>query len=383
MNSTTSKYTRVRDALAEAIRTGEYQAGQKLPGERTLAVQFGISYMTARRAVSELVEKGLLDRRPWEGLFVTQGAAARVSGNLDVPVRYTAAPASTAATATTTLNVVTVGYEPAHVNTLKRLASKYAESHGWSTRFVRIENPGDGHAIGCILGGGLSLLIIPDDATMRGPIGEAVQQVGGRAVLIGNRMDNLGVPSVMADDTQAIGLAVEHLRRHGHTRIGMLCDYVNHPVTSVQVAKWRSCFGNECSPRELDQRLIVVDTPRFDCPTENAYRRMREYLGRHGGAITALVCTGDESAIAAMSACRDAGLSVPQDLSIVVSGDSSLAAHCNPALTCIDVDLELHVEVATTMLERSLTGKLSAADRLRLIEPRLVERESVQPCPVR
>jgi DNA-binding LacI/PurR family transcriptional regulator len=208
-----------------------------------------------------------------------------------------------------------------------------------------------------------------------------VQQVGGRAVLIGNRMDNLGVPSVMADDTQAIGLAVEHLRQHGHTRIGMLCDYVNHPVTSVQVAKWRSCFGRECAPRELDQRLIVVDTPRFDCPTENAYRRMREYLERQGDAITALVCTGDESAVAAMSACRDLGRQVPESMSIVVSGDSSLAAHCNPALTCIDVNLELHVEVATTMLERSLTGRLSAADRLRLIEPRLVERESVHPCP--
>jgi DNA-binding LacI/PurR family transcriptional regulator len=381
MNTTTSKYMRVRDALADAIRNGEYSVGQKLPGERTLAVQYGISYMTARRAVSELVERGMLDRRPWEGLFVTAETAVETAVERRGGNGAAVATASRAATGTTTLNVMTVGHEPPHVNTLKRLASKYADERGWLTRYVRIDHPGDAHAIGCILGGGLSMLIIPDDATMRGPVGEAVQQVNGRAVLIGNRMDNLGVPSVLADDTQAIGLAVQHLRAHGHARIGMLCDYINLPVTSVQVAKWHSCFAAECGPDELERRLVIVDTPRFDCPTKNAYRRMCEYLREDDGAITALVCTGDESAVAAMSACRDMGRAVPDGMSIVVSGDSSLAAHCNPALTCIDVDLELHVQVAGDMLERSLTGRLSAADRLRLIEPRLVERESVGVCP--
>ena len=380
MNTTTSKYKRVRDALATAIRDGEYAAGQKLPGERTLATQFGISYMTARRAVSDLVEWGLLDRRPWEGVFVTASPSRARTGAIHIEPAAGALGSGRpddASSATTTLNIITVGHEPPHVNTLKRLAGKFAEGRGWPTRFVRIDNPGDNQSVRYILDGGLSLLIIPDDATMRGPVGEAVQQVAGRAVLIGNRMDNLGVPSVLADDTQAIGMAVRHLRDHGHTRIGMLCDYTNQPVTSVQVAKWRSCFAAEVLPGELERRLIVVDTPRFECPTQYAYQRVREYLRDNDAAVTALVCTGDESAVAAMSACRDAGLAVPQGMSIAVSGDSSLAAYSNPPLTCIDVDLELHVRIAGEMLERSLTGVLSPADRLRLIEPRLVERASV------
>jgi DNA-binding LacI/PurR family transcriptional regulator len=377
MNTTPPKYTRVRDALAKAIRSGKYTPGQKLPGERALAVQYGISYMTARRAVSELVQQGLLDRRPWEGLFVM--ASVSPARSAEVPTGAPNAP-GTSTTATTTLNIITIGHEPPHVNTLKRLASKYADEQGWLARYVRIDHPGDDHAIGRILAEELSLLIIPDDATMHGPVGEAVQQVNGRAVLIGNRMDNLGVPSVLADDTQAIGMAVQHLREHGHERIGMLCDYINHPVTSVQVAKWRSCFAADCPADELDRRLIVVETPRFECPTENAYRRVREYLEREDvNAVTALVCTGDESAVAAMSACRDVGRPVPDAMSIVVSGDSSLAAHCNPALTCIDVNLELHVQLAGEMLKRSLTGRLSTADRLRLIEPRLIARASVSP----
>src|SRR5947208_12463130 len=131
MKTITSKYKRVRDALASSIRNGEYAVGQKLPGERTLALQFGISYMTARRAVHDLVEWGLLDRRPWEGIFVTpaQNGGATRSNHPEIP-----------SAATTTLNIITVGHEPPHVNTLKRLASQLAEVRGWHTRFVRIDN---------------------------------------------------------------------------------------------------------------------------------------------------------------------------------------------------------------------------------------------------
>jgi DNA-binding LacI/PurR family transcriptional regulator len=368
MNTSTSKYMRVRDALAQAIHAGEYAAGEKLPGERTLAVQFGISYMTARRAVSELIGMGLLERRPWEGIFVIRGTNGNGNGNGHSPLR-----------STTTLTLISVGHEAPHVNTLKRLAAKHADGLGWATRFVRMDRPDDEHAVRAILSGGLSLLIIPDDTTMRGPIGEAVQQVNGRAALVGNRMDNLGVPSVLADDTQAIGIAIDHLRSRGHQRIGMLCDYTNQPVTSVQVAKWRSSFSAELSEAELDRRLIVVDTPRFECPTQYAYERMRDYLRQNDGALTALVCTGDESAVVAMSACRDMGYPVPQRMSIVVSGDSSLAAYSNPPLTCVDVNLELHVKLALDMLERALAATLLPTDRLRLIEPRLVERASVAP----
>ncbi|HSU69567.1 MAG TPA: substrate-binding domain-containing protein [Tepidisphaeraceae bacterium] len=361
MSTSTTKYSRVRDAIAEALRRGEFSAGQKLPGERVLATTYGISYMTARRAVFELIQMGLLERRPWEGVFVVS----------DAPPRR--------ATGTTTLNVITVGHEPPHVQTLKRLAARDAQQRAWNTRFLRIDDPAQDEAVRAVLNGDLSLLLIPDDATIRGPVGEAVQQVNGRAVLIGSRMDNLGVPSVLADDTQAIGMAVQHLRSRGHRRIGMLCDYINHPVTSVQIAKWRSCFAEECDQKELDRRLIVVDTPRFECPTHSAYERMREVLRKNEAGLTALVCTGDESAVAAMSACRARKCPVPEKMSIVVSGDSSLAAHCNPPLTCIDVNLEMHIKLAGEMLERALAGRLGQADRLRLIEPHLIERGSVGP----
>jgi DNA-binding FadR family transcriptional regulator len=60
------------EQIAEKVRAGELRAGDKLPGERTLAGQMEISRPTLREAVKVLVEAGLLEvrRGPGGGMFV-------------------------------------------------------------------------------------------------------------------------------------------------------------------------------------------------------------------------------------------------------------------------------------------------------------------------
>ena len=60
------------EQIAHKVRTGELRVGDKLPGERTLAVQMEISRPTLREAVRILVEAGLLEvrRGPGGGMFV-------------------------------------------------------------------------------------------------------------------------------------------------------------------------------------------------------------------------------------------------------------------------------------------------------------------------
>jgi GntR family transcriptional regulator, transcriptional repressor for pyruvate dehydrogenase complex len=61
------------EQIAEKVRAGELRAGDKLPGERTLATQMEISRPTLREAVKVLVDAGLLEvrRGPGGGMFVT------------------------------------------------------------------------------------------------------------------------------------------------------------------------------------------------------------------------------------------------------------------------------------------------------------------------
>ncbi len=64
-------YERATDALLDLIARDDYQAGDRLPGEHELAEGLGISRPTLREALSELKNRGLIDRRHGVGTFVT------------------------------------------------------------------------------------------------------------------------------------------------------------------------------------------------------------------------------------------------------------------------------------------------------------------------
>ncbi|MGH3068169.1 MAG: winged helix-turn-helix domain-containing protein [Streptosporangiaceae bacterium] len=58
------------DHLAARIDAGELARGARLPAERDLAQEYGVAVGTARRAVEELREKGLVVTPPAKGMFV-------------------------------------------------------------------------------------------------------------------------------------------------------------------------------------------------------------------------------------------------------------------------------------------------------------------------
>ena len=62
----------VRIALAEAIQRGDFKAGEKLPSERELQNQLGISRATIRQALNDLASSGLIYTRSGKGTYVAQ-----------------------------------------------------------------------------------------------------------------------------------------------------------------------------------------------------------------------------------------------------------------------------------------------------------------------
>jgi len=64
---------RVADAIAGQIQSGELQPGGKLPSEQAIAEQYQVAYSTARRAMRELRDRGLIESIWGKGTFVTGG----------------------------------------------------------------------------------------------------------------------------------------------------------------------------------------------------------------------------------------------------------------------------------------------------------------------
>jgi GntR family transcriptional regulator len=83
-----SLYQQVEATLKEMIEGLVYSPGDQIPSERELADQLGVSRMTVRRAVENLVRRGLLERRSTSGTYVRRPQVYRRVGK-DIAVGIT------------------------------------------------------------------------------------------------------------------------------------------------------------------------------------------------------------------------------------------------------------------------------------------------------
>ncbi|MGW3197569.1 GntR family transcriptional regulator [Streptomyces sp. NPDC001118] len=63
-------YAAVADHIEARIRAGELQPGARLPAERDLAQEYGVAYLTVRRAAQVLRERGLIQTVHGRGTYV-------------------------------------------------------------------------------------------------------------------------------------------------------------------------------------------------------------------------------------------------------------------------------------------------------------------------
>ena len=72
MTKTLPAYQRIKNAILDNIHSGKWQAGNAISTEMALATEFGVSRMTVNRALKELSEERVLERRQGSGTFVAQ-----------------------------------------------------------------------------------------------------------------------------------------------------------------------------------------------------------------------------------------------------------------------------------------------------------------------
>src|SRR6516164_8981663 len=70
------KYQQILETLQREILSGRYQPGQKLPSEAALVKRFGTSRITVGRALRELRQAGLIERRAGSGTYLATAESA-------------------------------------------------------------------------------------------------------------------------------------------------------------------------------------------------------------------------------------------------------------------------------------------------------------------
>ena len=143
-----------------------------------------------------------------------------------------------------------------------------------------------------------------------------------------------GFSSVNADNAGGAFQATRHLLEGGRQRIAFLAGSLAHYSISERMRGFRRALFE--AKRLADPELEVILPASGD--TEQAIRDAVRHLLALDDPPDALFCYNDSTALVAMRACQDAGLRVPEDISVVGFDDISSAAHAHPPLTTVRVD---------------------------------------------
>ena len=176
-----------------------------------------------------------------------------------------------------------------------------------------------------------------------------------------------GVQITSVDQRGGARLATGHLADLGHTRIGHIAGPEPWFDAIERVHGWRD---------ELrDRRLRPGPLLRGDWTAASGYR-LGQQLVRRGTPPTALFVANDLMAIGLLRALHEAGVRVPEDISVVGFDDIPGVGHLIPRLTTVRQDLNAlgHQCIAMLLAELQRTP-----GTFPLLEPTLIVRDSARP----
>jgi DNA-binding LacI/PurR family transcriptional regulator len=194
-----------------------------------------------------------------------------------------------------------------------------------------------------------------------------------------------GYTSINVDDRAAAAAAAQHLLDLGHRRIALLriglgedtaepgaSDYL---VSRQRLRGWLDVLG----PAGIEP--VVRRSP---LGTQEDAARVAAELLVGPDRPTAVLCFSDAIAIGVVDAARDAGLRVPDDLSVVGFDDIPMARRMRPALTTVHQDAAEKGRIAAAELAAAVARHRAGHEPVvrRIVLPtELVVRDSTAPPP--
>lgn len=190
-------------------------------------------------------------------------------------------------------------------------------------------------------------------------------------VLINRYIVGKNIPAVLIENEGGLYMATKELINLGHTRIAFLSGAFKFQLDMNRLAGYKKALQE--AGISFDERVLAEGFYNY----EKAYEATGELL-KVEPRFTALVASDDMMAMAAIRRIRDAGLSVPEHVSIIGFNDMFIFPLSSPTLSSMRLPLvEIGKTAASTLLKILNKEKL---DRETIIfTPEFIRRESVRP----
>jgi LacI family transcriptional regulator len=307
--ATRARFEEVAADLKEQIRRGVLAPGAKLPSFPRMKAQ-GLSQHTMEKAYALLERDGLIERSNGSGVYVAHPRRAKKTGTIGF------------------INDSRLLHHPYYVHLLRGVRRAAAVA-GVEVLLLSEESPIRWEKVDGVL------YQVTMNATLQTPPG--MPQV----VLIYAGLD---LDGVFADDSPGMAQAMEHLLQLGHRRIAFLTSEMQpHTMSRQRLTAYQDAlqaWGVE--PQAAWMRCLHEPRKTGRIWEETGYDDMKQWLEKDWSTLgcTAILAHNDETAVGVIAALQDAGLRVPQDVSVVGFDGTEIARYHRPRLTTVKVPLE-------------------------------------------
>ena len=323
-----------------------------MPNIFDVAKAAGVSHQTVSRVLN-----GDATVRP-----AVRGRVDEAIAQLDY--RPSAAARALARRRTQTVGIVVVGmpyFGPASVANGFNAA---ARASGWDVAIAATDGADAAdvrQAADSLLGQDVRAVVV----IAPGPaVGAALGHLAARLPVVTSVDVVPGASTVAIDDVRGAELAVEHLASLGHREVLHLAGPEDWTEADQRVAGWRAA--------SLRLGLGTPQPLQGDWSSATGYRLGREIA--LAGAPRAVFCANDQMALGVLAAFREAGVRVPEDVSVVGFDDIPEAAYFPPALTTLRVDFPALGHLLMQRVDDLLAGR--EPEPVPALVPQLIARAS-------
>lgn len=355
------KYQVIIDDIKSHILSGTYSIGVQIPTELALQESYNVSRQTVRKAILELSNEGFLRSEKGSGTYVSNQYRSRAGGN----------------TSKKTIGVITTYISDYIFPSIIRGIERRLNEDNYSLLLASTNNDvaQEKKALEMMLSYGVDGLIVePTKSNLYNPniayyLSFKEQDVP--FAMINAFYEELEVPFFCLDDVQSSYLATKELISKGHTQIGIIAK-MDDLQGKYRMKGYIKALG-EAKLRFHPEHVLSFDTASKADLSAN----VTAYLQENREALTAIVCYNDEVGLEVVHACRQLGISIPDELSIIGQDNSYIAKNANIRLTTLTHPQEQMGRDAADWVIRKLQGKKDLPDQT-YYQPELVEGETVK-----
>lgn len=178
--------------------------------------------------------------------------------------------------------------------------------------------------------------------------------------------------AVLVKQKSGSRMATQHLIDLGHRQIACLRASLAYRAARLRYQGWLSTL----KAAELNPGPCV----EADWSSRGGFEAARELIKNHWGKFTALVVANDQMALGAIRAFREAGASIPDEISIVGFDDIPESGFFLPPLTTVQQDFVKIGKLGVQCLLEQI-GSGGAGLRTYTVVPTFIERASTAPGP--